>query len=88
VGAYIEVGQFRSVRSRIGIKWSKKLLHKRKRTKIDSEMQSAHIQIATSQQTSKQVFEDIITKAKIFIENSINRANKDIPVECSHERNK
>ena len=88
VGHYIEVGQFQSVRTRAGIKWSKKLQNERKDTTEISEIQSTHLQIAQSQQTWEKLPEDILTNVKASIEVGINRVNLDIPVECLDKRNK
>ncbi len=51
-------------------------------------MQSVHVQTVEAQQIQKQVSEDIIRKVKASIEDGINCANRDIPVECFDERNK
>ncbi len=90
MGNYIEVGQFQSVRSRAGIKWSKTLRHnKSKETNENSKIQSTQqVPTVQSQQTPKQVVAAILTKIKIDIEDGIDHANRDIPIESLDERNK
>ncbi|CAF1428414.1 unnamed protein product, partial [Adineta steineri] len=79
MGNYIEDGKFQSVRSRVGIKWSKTLQNKCKATKKQSKKQS--------QQISKQVVDDFISNMKASIEDGIDRAKKDSRIECADERN-
>ncbi len=88
MGNYIEVGQFQSVRSRAGIKWSKTLRNKRKETNENSKIQSAQVETAQSQEMSKQAIEAILTKVKISIEEGIDHANTDTQIKCLDERNK
>ena len=88
MGNYIELGLFQSVRSRAGTKWSRTLRHKRKETQITSQMQNTYIKPTAGQRSSKQTAEEIVTKVKIFIKDGIDRANKEIPIECLDERNK
>jgi hypothetical protein len=88
VGKPTEVGRFQSVRSRVGIKWSKKLRHIPRETKQNHTTQSTCVQLANSPQTSRQVGEDVLTKTKIFIGEGIERINREIPIEDLDERNK
>ena len=88
MGNYIELGQFQSVRSRAGTKWYKTLRHKRNEMQIRSQIQSTYNQTTTDQQRSEQIVEELLTRMKISIKDAIDRANREISIECLDERNK
>ena len=75
------------MRSRTGTKWSetKRQKHKEKR-KIAKIQSSTKIQTTQSQQIAKQVAEDIMFKVKTSIEEAINLANTQMPLECSYQQ--
>ncbi len=91
MGDYIEVGQFQSVRSRAGTKWSeaKRQKHKEKRkiSTINNTMKRMQLQATKSKPIRGKVFHDVITKVKIKILEAIDEANRQIPMEFPREKN-
>jgi hypothetical protein len=87
VGNYIELGQFQSVRSRDGIKWSKTLGKQHKDSRLQQTVNHTQIQTTKSQRTAEQVGNEIIATVKAASENAIEDANRLMQVEFPYERN-
>ena len=87
VGNYIEFGQFKSVRSRAGIKWSKTIGKKTNASRLQPTVNHTQLQTTESQLKAEQVAKDIIAAVQKSIEIAIDRANILMPVEFPHERN-
>ena len=82
----IELGQFRSVRSRAGIKWSKTIGKETNESRLESTTTPTQLQTTESQRKAEQVAKDIIAAVKTSIEIAIDRANILMPAEFPHER--
>ena len=87
MGNYIEFGQFKSVRSRIGTKRSKTLRNKNKESELKSTAIHTQLQTTESQRKAEQVVNDIIAAVTAAIEHAIDRATRLMSAEFPHERN-
>ena len=85
MGNYIELGQFKSVRSRAGIKWSKTVGKKTNESRIQPVN---HIQLQTTerQRKAEQVGNDNIASVTAAVENAIDDTNRLMPAEFPHEK--
>jgi len=86
VGNYIEFGQYRSVRSRAGIKRSKIIERKHKETKNHSKMPSKSVQTSINQLLADQVTKETMSKIKTSIEDAIDHASRYMPTECQNQQ--
>jgi hypothetical protein len=86
VGNYIEIGQFKSVRSRTGTKWSKKLRKQNKESRLESTTTHTQPQTTESQRNAEQEATDIIANVKVAAENVIDWVNRLIPAEFPHQQ--
>nr|ACD54664.1 unknown [Adineta vaga] len=86
VGAYIEYGQFRSVRSRLGIESTRAGGNKCKKLRKGTLVQNQKIEMKTMQLIVKQLVEIITTNVRTSIDNAIQLATGFIPHECEHEK--
>lgn len=86
VGSYIEFGEFHSVRSRAGVKWSdtarqkqqeKRMMHKRK----------AHLStMMTAERMVDSILTRLVAEVKASTEKALVRTIKQLPIEYSKQR--
>ncbi|CAF1382200.1 unnamed protein product [Adineta steineri] len=86
-GQYIEFGEFRSVTSRAGTKWSKNIQHEHEQTSTTSSTQNQHVPIPKTSLIAEQIAQDIMINIKISIENAMELANSRISAASQHEKN-
>ena len=87
VGNYIEFGQFKSIRSRAGIKWSKTIRNKNKESELKSTSKLIQLQTMESQRKAEQLATDIIETVKTSIENTNGLVNGSMAAEFPDQRN-
>ncbi|CAF4326719.1 unnamed protein product, partial [Adineta steineri] len=84
---YIEFGEFRSVTSRAGTRWSKNIQDEHQQTSTTSSTQNQHFQIPKTSFIAEQIAQDIMINIKTYIENAMELANSQISAASQHEKN-
>ena len=86
MGNYVELGRFRSVKSRAGIRWSEAKRQKLKEKRGKSDIEQVPIPKTESEQRVEQIKTYLMASLKAYIEKTMERAKRGIPDEYSHKR--
>lgn len=86
VGHCVEWGVFRSVKSRMGTKWTTSTREKYKNKRSYALAIQSNSNMIDKENASKKVASDIIQDVRTFFENTIDRVNSEIPSECPKQR--
>ena len=86
VGPYIEFGEFHSVRARAGMKWSPALRGKRNVKKKMLKGSAYSAEKTTAELMAEEIVASYKAEVKASSERAISRTLREIPTQCSKQR--